>query len=202
MRCSPNQVTRSVCAKVIGTAQAIDLLGGPAAEDPKIPNIRLVNACRTRSPASCFRRAGNWNETWAPDMIDAKKRSSLLVLMMCAGRSTNASSHREKRARSTVTPGLLVLWNYWGTTRIASVPCSKPVTRSLAGTVPMGPLAARHAGFGTGHGNGGRPPYSKTRLWAGCVDGSCVILSRLELTYLEGRRHLVVGRQTGRGRRR
>lgn len=37
MKQGPNQVTRSVCAKMIGTAQVIDLLGGPAAEDPKIP---------------------------------------------------------------------------------------------------------------------------------------------------------------------
>lgn len=63
LRCGPNQVTRSVCAKMIGTAQVIDLLGGPAAEDPKIPNIRLVNACRPGSPGGCSRRAANCNET-------------------------------------------------------------------------------------------------------------------------------------------
>lgn len=51
-----------------------------------------------------------------------------------------------------------MLWNYWGTTRFAAVPCSRPVAGSQAGMVPMGPLAARYAGFGTGHGNGVRAP--------------------------------------------
>lgn len=38
VRCGPNQVTRSVCAKMIGTAQVIDLLGGSCgrrSEDPQ-----------------------------------------------------------------------------------------------------------------------------------------------------------------------
>lgn len=99
VRCSPNQVTRSVCAKMIGTAQVIDLSGGPAAEDPKIPNIRLVNACR-RSPAGCFRRAGNCNETWAPNSNGAIKRLLLLMLLTPAGHSKKAPRHRQKRARS------------------------------------------------------------------------------------------------------
>lgn len=100
VRCSPNQVTRSVCAKMIGTAQVIDLLGGPAAEDPKIPNIRLVNACRPRSPAGCFRSAGNCNETWALNSINAIKRLLLSMFLMSAGRSKKAPRHRQKRARS------------------------------------------------------------------------------------------------------
>lgn len=44
----------------------------------------------------------------------------------------------------------------------------------------MGPLAARYAGFGTGHGNGVRTPYSKFRVRPGCVVGSCVFCGRFE----------------------
>lgn len=67
-----------------------------------------------------------------------------------------------------------MLWDYWGTTRFAPVPCSKPVAGPHAGTVPMGPLAAKHAGFGTGHGNGGRPslpPIPNPDCAPGCVVG-------------------------------
>lgn len=40
-----------------------------------------------------------------------------------------------------------MVWNYWGNTRFAPVPCSRPVAGPHAGTVHMGPMAAKSAGL-------------------------------------------------------
>lgn len=95
-------------------------------------------------------------------VLVADKRSSLLMLLIAAaGTGEEGLHHGQSRARSRLTLGSLVLWNYWGTIRFAPVPCSRPVAGPHTGTVPMGPLAAKHAGVGTGHDNGVQAPFSE-----------------------------------------